>query len=79
MINTIIYMLNKNISKTEDGEKYVSYGIEAWVIKNVKYQLALYVPDLFLEYDRARKFVNLCNLLQISLVHILDIIEDELP
>ena len=76
MINTIIYMLNKNISKTE---KYVSYGIEAWVIKNVKYQLALYVPDLFLEYDRARKFVNLCNSLQISLVHILDIIEDELP
>ena len=72
-----IYLLNKNILKTAEGEKYITYGIEAWIIKNCKSYLVQYIPDIFFEYDRAKKLVNLCNSMELSYVHLTDIIEDE--
>lgn len=71
-----IYCLNKNILETDD-EEYEAYDIEVWVIKEGKYHLAQCVPNVFLEYQRAKNFIDLCNSLEISLIHLTDLIEDE--
>lgn len=71
-----IYRLNKNILETDD-EEYEAYDIEVWVIKEGKYHLTQCVPNVFLEYQRAKNFIDLCNSLEISLIHLMDLIEDE--
>ncbi len=71
-----IYRFRKNIMLI-DNDKYIVYGIETWMLKQDKYYLVEYIPDVFFEYERAEKFVNLCNSLKISPIHLLDLIEDE--
>ena len=63
---------------TEEGKIYLVYGIKVWQkIKN-KYVVTEFLPDIFFDYKKAKNFVNLCNSLEISLVHLMDLIEDEL-
>lgn len=77
-MNKYIYRLNKNILKTEEGKTYTAYDVEAWTVKNRTYCLAESIPNVFLEYERAKNFIDSCNFLEISLVHLMDVIEDEL-
>ncbi len=71
-----IYNFRENISSI-DEEIYTVYGIETWMLKQDKYYLVDYIPDVFFEYERAKKFVDLCNSLKISPIHLMDLIEDE--
>ncbi len=73
-----IYRLVKGVLLTEDGNEYLAYGVEAWLKRDNKYILAEFIPNIFFEYDRAKKFIDLCNLLEVSLIHLIDLIEDEL-
>lgn len=73
-----IYCINKSVLKTDEGEEYTAYGIEARTIKHGKYIIEQCIPNLFFEYERAKELVDLCNSLEISLVHLMDVIEDEL-
>lgn len=57
----------------ECGIPYTVYGIDAINDRN---DLLVSVPDIFFDSQKATAFVSLCNRLEVSLVHLSDVIED---
>ena len=57
-----------------EGITHDAYGIE--VVE--KGSVSFVIHDVFLEKDKAEEFVESCNCLKLSAVHIYDVIEDAL-
>ncbi len=62
------------IDTISNEKTYTAYGVE--VFEND--QGIKSYPDLFVDYDKALKFVDLLNSEKLELVHIEDVIEDTL-
>ena len=73
-----VYKMTVTNERDEEGKEYVGYGIEAWMISGTEQRMVQRVPDIFLERDRARRFVDLCNDECVELVHLFDVIDNVL-
>ncbi|MBQ2828550.1 MAG: helix-turn-helix transcriptional regulator [Clostridia bacterium] len=69
LFNDYLYIAEQN-----DNESYITYGIK--VFENNK--LIKSVPDVFTDETKAVRFVNTCNRIQLSPVHLENFIEDNL-
>ncbi len=74
LLNDFLYITHKEIKTSEDGNKYVCYGIN--VYENNK--LIKSLSDVFLDRVTAENFVEMCNTCQLHPIHLSDIIEDYL-
>ena len=68
-----VYYLRKDYVTDDCGESVTVYGIDAadsrgYVIKRI--------PGVFFDADKAKHFIGLCNSLELSIVHIMDAVED---
>lgn len=70
-----IYKLGSGYIFDEDGNAVVTYGI---VAVDSEGNILKSVPDVFLDKAQAEKFIRLCNSQKLELIHLLDVIEDEL-
>ena len=67
------YYLRTDEIFDEQGEKHTVYGIDA-VDENGSVEKS--VKDVFFEFERAKKFIDTCNRLDLSIVHLMDVVED---
>ena len=65
-----VYRVTESSLVDEEGVLHRVYGIE--VIQRST------IPDIFTDYIEAQKFVDLCNRLEVSPIHIRDVIDDYL-
>ena len=65
------YQLRSDTVLDEDGKRHTTYGIE-YRPANVS------VKDVFLDKEKAAAFVAKCNALDLSPIHLYDVIEDAL-
>ncbi len=70
-----IYIIRMDKSYDEDGKEYNVYGIDAIDLNG---NTVMSIPDVFFDRTRAEVFVKLCNDNGLSLVHLNDVVEDEL-
>ncbi len=69
-----MYKLRDDQVLDQNGEAHTVYGIELWE-DGVCVRA---VSDVFFARERAAEFVSLCNRLQLSAIHLEDVIEDVL-
>jgi len=62
-------------SYDDDGRTHIGYGIEVLNGANAKITV---VEDVFLDMSKAVMFIDLCNTLKLSPIHLTDVIEDML-
>lgn len=68
------YTIRKDEVQDESGQTHTVYGVEAWLgAKKIRC-----IPDVFFVRRRAEDFVYRCNTYELSLVHLMDVIEDVL-
>ena len=70
-----IYKLGTGYVFDEDGNAVVTYGI---VVVDSDGNIFETIPDVFLDQMRAERFIHLCNAEKLELIHLPDVIEDEL-
>lgn len=63
------YILRNDTVTDENGQQHTVYGIDI-PSQNIS------IPDIFCNRLRAENFVNTCNNLDLSPIHIFDVIED---
>ncbi len=68
------YHIRTDIIKDEEGKEQPVYGIEVWLEEAV----VRAIPDLMTDFNRINHLVVLCNKLELSPIHLSDVIEDEL-
>ena len=56
-----------------EGSKHIGYGI---ALKSNGTQCAVSFSDITLDRDKAARLVKLCNKLQLSPIHLKDVIDD---
>ena len=64
-----MYKITQDLVTDENGQTDTAFGIEYP-------EEDLYIPDVFLDRERAEEFVALCNKLDLSPLHIFDVLED---
>ena len=69
-----VYKLRTDRISGQDGEVHTVYGIELFEEGHCVQS----VGDVFLDPEEADNFVSMCNRLQLSKVHLMDVIEDAL-
>ena len=69
------YTLKTDEETDDSGKPVMVYGIEA---RDQSGNLLLSVPNIFCNLKKATEFVSLCNHLEVSLIHLHDVIEDTL-
>ena len=69
------YQLNETSVEEEDGIVYIVYGID---IVDKTGNIVESFTDIFFDRLKAESFVALCNESELSLVHIVDWVEDAL-
>ena len=74
LLNEFLYITHKEIKTSEEGNKYVCYGIN--VYENNK--LIKSLSDVFLDKITAENFTEACNRCQLHPIHLNDVIEDYL-
>jgi len=67
------YYLRTDNVFDEYGDIHTVYGIDA-VNENGIVEMS--VKDVFFEFERAKKFIDTCNRLDLSIVHLMDVVED---
>lgn len=72
------YKIREDLIKDEYGNDVKVYGMDVFRLVCTEMKLVLSIPDIFTDYDRIQRLVNLCNTNHVSILHIMDIIEDEL-
>lgn len=63
------YILRNDTVTDENGHQYTAYGVDVPTEQ-------ISIPDIFCDRTRAENFVNTCNKLDLSPIHIFDAIED---
>ena len=72
----VIYeFINNNHFSAETGVNYVSFGISA---RDSEHGQLCIVPDVFIGEQDARAFAERLNQMQVSPIHLMDVIEDTL-
>lgn len=69
----VYYRLRQDLIQRDDGYSTVAYGLDA---VDDAGRILRSVPDLFLDRQRAMDLIALCNALELSLIHLDDVIED---
>ncbi len=69
----MVYKAVKESCSDEETGKYTSFGIGAYTKEGRE---ILYIPDVFLSYDKAQALVLLCNTHRLDPIHLPDVIED---
>ena len=64
-----MYKIKEKLVTNDNNQTYTSFGIE-YPEEN------LYIPDIFSDRKCAEDFIALCNRLDLSPVHIFDVLED---
>jgi len=72
------YCIIKGLYNNEENHKYISYGIVLFEIKNGKFVANRLLHDIFLDRQKAKDFIKLCNDNELSLIHLNDVLEDNL-
>ena len=67
-------VISKNNYSPETGA-YISFGISA---HDSEHGQTCFVPDVFIDKSEARAFTERLNTLQVSPIHLIDVIEDAL-
>ena len=70
-----VYKMIVTKEQDEQGRCYIGYGIEA---SGTERQLLQRVPDLFMDRDRGEQFVNLCNIEEVDIIHLFEVIDNAL-
>ena len=69
--------VEETLTKPELGT-YTAFAIRAYEEKDGKQMIHSHISDVFLNKKEAEHFVELCNRLQLDIVHLPDVIEDAL-
>lgn len=69
-----IYKLTESTVIDENGISHIGYGIEAYVIGEAEPRRS--VADIFIKKEDAEHFVNACNLLELDIDHLDDVVYD---
>lgn len=67
------YCLRRDVILREDGVLYIAYGLDA---VDADGRILRSVPDLLLDRWRVMDLIDRCNALELSLIHLDDVIED---
>lgn len=73
-----IYKIREDLIKDEYGNDVKVYGMDVFRLVRTEMKLVFSIPDIFIDYARIQRLVSLCNTNRVSILHIMDIIEDEL-
>lgn len=68
------YELRTDAIYDEENQIHTVYGVDAWCGSELKNS----VPDVFFDRMAAEDFVHRCNKYALSLIHLMDVIEDAL-
>ena len=63
------YHIRKDQIQDEQGNVHIVYGVEVP-------SEGISIPDIFFDEDQATQFVFLCNSLNLSTLHIIDVVND---
>ncbi len=74
LLNDFLYITHEEIKTSEDGNKYVCYGINVYENNNLVKSLS----DVFLDKVSAENFADMCNRCQLHPIHLSDVVEDYL-
>lgn len=69
-----IYKLTESTVIDENGVSHIGYGIAAYVIGESEPRRS--VADIFTKREEAENFVNACNLLELDIDHLDDVVYD---
>ncbi len=67
------YRLNETTVTDEDGEMYTVYGIDA---VDESGNILESFPDIFFDLTKAEEFIDSCNICELHLIHLADVVED---
>ena len=67
------YCLRMDVILREDGVLYIAYGLDA---VDADGRILRSVPDVLLDRQRVMDLIDRCNALELSLIHLDDVIED---
>ncbi len=73
-----IYKIREDLIKDEYGTDVKVYGMDVFRMVCMEMKLVLSIPDIFADFNKIQRLVNLCNINRVSILHIMNIIEDEL-
>ncbi len=59
-----------------DTGSYTAFGVLGKVSRNGMVVETIFIPNVFLDSETARHFVNTCNKSQLSILHLSEAIED---
>lgn len=72
----ITYQVIKENHNHEDIGNYISYGIAAVSVQGNKAIIIDAVSDIFVDYQRAKNFIHICNKNKLLIEHLYDVIDD---
>lgn len=71
-----VYKMRKDIVYDEENKKYIVFGIDVTTRAGAVVES---IPDIFFDSKKADAFIKRCNEEKISLLHLMNEIEDQLP
>ena len=69
------YHLRTDFILDEEGNKHIVYGVSAIQTDGT---ILMSVSDVFFDAQQAKAFVACCNQYEVSLIHLMDVIDDAL-
>ena len=57
---------------------YKAFGICAYQMDKEEKQVMAHIPDVFFDQEAAQRLVDICNRLELDVVHLHDVVEDAL-
>lgn len=69
---TYTYKIQPGTAYDEDGNTHTVYGIDLFADGEILNSL----PDIFFNKQKAKELVALCNTLDLSPLHLIDVVED---
>lgn len=73
-----IYEIREDLIKDESGKNVKVYGIDVFRTVCMNKEILFSIPNIFVDYYRIQRLVNMCNENSVSVLHISDIIDDAL-
>lgn len=72
----IEYYAVKEALYSEEIGAYTAYGIGVFEYDRGEKKTLQYIPDVFLDEEKAEQLVAMCNSIQLEPLHLLDVVED---
>lgn len=74
----VAYQVVKESVQNGETGLYTTFGVCAYCVERAHKEKIAYIPDVFLNTEAAEHFVDVCNKLQLDVVHLPEVIEDVL-